>query len=599
MMSNPLNEELRKVLALNPSIEAILKKEGTLDEKRLELVNYLSEILIAIFDHADTIPSLEWVLCRDSVRVFRNILSHRSEELAGFSVLGFIDTLLRNEAPDQIALLTRGFILEIEHLIRGVSGKAGIYSDAPPPFLELQGRPAAVERSNYLSSMARESEKLMTRYPCGLDDDLIRIRSSNKEVIKRYFNISDLEWSDWQWHTRNIIRNSDVLADLVKLSDQELIGVRQARGNKIPFGITPYYLSLFDQQNMCVYDKAIRAQVLPPPDYVAAMRKSKDAEDCSMDFMLERDTTPIEGITRRYPNIVILKPVLTCPQICVYCQRNWEIEDVYSEEAALTPEKLDKAIAWIENTPEINEVLITGGDPFILTDEKLDELLARVASIEHVIRIRIGTRTFATLPQRSTDALVRIVTRYHEPGRREIMLITHFEHQAEITPDALMAVQKFRLFGVSVYNQLVYTFYNSKRFEATALRQKLRLIGVTPYYTFNTKGKGETDAYRVPIARLLQEQHEEARLLPGTVRTDEIVFNVPKLGKNYLRASQHRDMISVLPNGRRIYEFHPWEKQLALMGTYIYEDVSISEYLERLEEEGENPEDYKTVWYYY
>ncbi len=598
-MSNPLNEELRKVLALNPSIEAILKKEGTLDEKRLELVNYLSEILIAIFDHADTIPSLEWVLCRDSVRVFRNILSHRSEELAGFSVLGFIDTLLRNEAPDQIALLTRGFILEIEHLIRGVSGKAGIYSDAPPPFLELQGRSAAVERSNYLSSMARESEKLMTRYPCGLDDDLIRIRSSNKEVIKRYFNISDLEWSDWQWHTRNIIRNSDVLADLVRLSDQELIGVRQARGNKIPFGITPYYLSLFDQQNMCVYDKAIRAQVLPPPDYVAAMRKSKDAEDCSMDFMLERDTTPIEGITRRYPNIVILKPVLTCPQICVYCQRNWEIEDVYSEEAALTPEKLDKAIAWIENTPEINEVLITGGDPFILTDEKLDELLARVASIEHVIRIRIGTRTFATLPQRSTDALVRIVTRYHEPGRREIMLITHFEHQAEITPDALMAVQKFRLFGVSVYNQLVYTFYNSKRFEATALRQKLRLIGVTPYYTFNTKGKGETDAYRVPIARLLQEQHEEARLLPGTVRTDEIVFNVPKLGKNYLRASQHRDMISVLPNGRRIYEFHPWEKQLALMGTYIYEDVSISEYLERLEEEGENPEDYKTVWYYY
>ncbi len=599
MIRNELTEDLRRVLAINPSIEAIMTKRGTLDEKRLELVSYLSETLIAIFDHADTIPPLEWVLCRDSVRVFRNILSHRSEELAGFSVLEFIDTLMKNEAPYRVALLTRGFVTEIEHLVRGVSGKAGIYSDDPPAFLELEGPAAAIKRSDYLSSMARDSDKLMTRYPCGLDDDLIRIRSSNKEVIKRYFNVSDLEWNDWGWHTRNIIRNSDVLADLVKVSDQEIAGVRQTRSNRIPFGVTPYYLSLFDRQNMRVYDKAIRAQVLPPPDYVAAMRKSKDTKGCSMDFMLERDTTPIEGITRRYPNIVILKPVLTCPQICVYCQRNWEIEDVYSNDAAMPSEKLDKAIEWIENTPEINEVLITGGDPFIFTDEKLDELLARIASIEHVIRIRIGTRTFVTLPQRITDALVRTVTRYHEPGRREILLITHFEHQAEITPEAMTAVQKFRLFGVSVYNQMVYTFYNSKRFEATALRQKLRLIGVTPYYTFNTKGKEETDGYRVPIARLLQEQHEEARLLPGTVRTDEIVFNVPKLGKNYLRASQHRDMISVLPNGCRTYEFHPWEKQLALMDTYIYVDVPISDYLERLEKEGENLEDYKTIWYYY
>jgi lysine 2,3-aminomutase len=318
-----------------------------------------------------------------------------------------------------------------------------------------------------------------------------------------------------------------------------------------------------------------------------------------MDFMLERDTTPIEGITRRYPNIVILKPVLTCPQICVYCQRNWQIEDVYSDQAALSKDKLDNAIDWIAGTPEINEVLITGGDPLLFSDSQLDALLSRIAAIDHVIRIRIGSRTLVTLPQRITDSLVRTITRYHIPGKREVVVITHFEHMTEITPEAMAAVQKFRRFGIGVYNQLVYTFFNSRRFETAALRQQLRLIGVTPYYTFNTKGKDETDIYRVPIARLLQEQQEEARLLPGTVRTDEIVFNVPKLGKNYLRASQNRDVVSILPDGRRIYEFHPWEKKLALIDTYIYTDVSIHEYLKRLGENGENIEEYKTIWYYY
>lgn len=318
-----------------------------------------------------------------------------------------------------------------------------------------------------------------------------------------------------------------------------------------------------------------------------------------MDFMIEHDTSPIEGITRRYPNIVILKPILTCPQICVYCQRNWQIEDVHSENAALGQKQLERALRWIEDTPEINEVLITGGDPLLLASEKIEEILSCLARMDHVIRIRIGTRTPVTLPQRITERLVRTITRFHEPGRREIVLVTHFEHTTEITQDAMSAVQKFRRFGIGVYNQLVFTYYNSRRFETAALRQKLRLIGVSPYYTFNTKGKAETDLYRVPIARLLQEQHEEARLLPGMVRTDEIVFNVPLLGKNYLRAAQNRDVISILPDGKRVYEFHPWEKKLALVNTYVYTDVSIYNYLRRLRKDGEQIKEYGTIWYYY
>lgn len=309
--------------------------------------------------------------------------------------------------------------------------------------------------------------------------------------------------------------------------------------------------------------------MIPPLDYVTKMKELKDNKEPSMDFMLERDTSPIEGITRRYPMIVILKPILTCPQICVYCQRNWEIEDVCSPNAALSNEKMEKALQWIADTPEIKEVLITGGDPLLLSNAIIEKILARLSRIGHVERIRIGTRIPVTLPQRITDSLVGTINRFHNPGKREIAVVTHFEHPYEITPQAMEAVQKFRRSGMEVYNQLVYTTYNSRKFEAAALRLKLRLIGVAPYYTFNTKGKDETDDYRVPIPRLLQEQQEEARLLPGTVRTDEIVFNVPGLGKNYLRAMQHRDFISVLPDGRRVYEFHPWEKKLHLADTYI------------------------------
>jgi len=98
---------------------------------------------------------------------------------------------------------------------------------------------------------------------------------------------------------------------------------------------------------------------------------------------------------------------------------------------------------------------------------------------------------------------------------------------------------------------------------------------------------------------LLQEQKEEARLLPGSVRTDEIVFNVPRLGKNYLRAVQHHDIISILPDGRRVYEFHPWEKKLSLIDTYTYTDVPIYDYLKRLKATGEDISLYKSIWYYY
>ena len=599
MEKESIKNRLDKILNNAPVLKEIIFSSDPIDIKRKKINKFLADMLMATFDDDPAIPPLEWILTRDAIRVFRNILSTRNESLAGFSLLQYINDLLHKENFEQIQMPGSGFFAELDHLIRGITGKTGVYTDKIPAFIKHKGKKAARMRSSNLSTMGKTVEKFIDRYPNGLDKDVIRKRNNNIARILKHFNATESDWENWKWHTHHIIRNANVLNSLVKITDEEYHAVKLARKYKIPFGITPYYLSLMDNDTSRNNDYAVRSQVIPSIDYIKKLKEKKENKEFSLDFMLEQDTSPIEGITRRYPMIAILKPIMTCPQICVYCQRNWEIEDVYSRKAVLPKEKLENAIQWIAETPEIKEILITGGDPFLLSDTKIEELLLKLSHIKHIERIRIGTRTPVTLPMRITDSLVEKISKFHKPGKREILIVTHFEHSYEITPRTIEAIQKFRSTGITVNNQLVYTFYNSRKFEAVALRLNLRLIGVTPYYTFNTKGKEETDNFRVPIARLMQEQNEEARLLPGSVRTDEIVFNVPGLGKNYLRANQHHDVISILPNGRRVFEFHPWEKKLSLADTYIYTDVSIYDYLKRLKSIGENTAHYNTIWYYY
>jgi lysine 2,3-aminomutase len=590
---------LLETLDICPELKDILLQDVDIEGKRRQLRSFLSRLLMTTFDDNPDIPSLQWILTRDAISVFRGILSKRSERLSGFSFLTYLCGIIEGKEEVLFARPSKGFFAEFDHLLRGITGKTGVYPGKAPSFGKYHGERAARLRSDDLSRMAREARVQMERYPWGLDEDWRRRRRRNRDRILKHFGAGEEDWRNWRWHTKHLVRDAETLSRLVELSDEEREAVRLAREYRVPFGITPYYVSLMNRESATGEDTAVRAQVIPSLHYVRSLKAARDCAESSMDFMLERDTSPIEGITRRYPMIVILKPFMTCPQICVYCQRNWEIEDVHSHQATLSAEKLDMALQWIDDTPEISEVLITGGDPLLMSERRLIDILSRLSRNPRIERVRIGTRTPVTLPQRITEETAAAISRYHRPGRREVMIVTHFEHPSEITPEAVEAVQKFRRRGMDVCNQLVYTFYNSRRFEAAALRNRLRLAGVTPYYTFNTKGKEETDDFRVPIARLIQEQKEEARLMPGSERTDEIVFNVPGLGKNYLRAVQHHDVISILPDGRRVYEFHPWEKKMALVDTYVYTDVSIHDYLKRLRSVGENTRQYRSIWYYY
>lgn len=582
----------------NPELYTLLRDAPTLGVARKRTFDYLNGQELVFLNHDFNTHALELATVLDCVNVMKQIIAVRNEEVAGTSALRYLHDAARGtESTQELSL---GFIEEFRHLFRALRGQSKLYPETMTKLpRKVSGRAAARARSRGLDQLAEFVEERIRRFPSGLDSDVAERRKANRHRIMEAMACGRHGWNDYAWQIRHIVRDSDVLGRLIRLSPEEREGIDRAVADRLPFGITPHYVSLMDFNASRMLDHSVRAQVIPTPDYVAAMQANRKQDLHSLDFMQECDTSPIDLVTRRYPQIAILKPFNACPQVCVYCQRNWEIAEPMAPGAAATPVRIDAAIEWFRRHRYVTEILVTGGDPLAAGTEFIARIVERLARIRHVQRIRIGSRVPVTLPMRVTPALASAISRFHVPGKREICLVTHIQHVYEITSETLHAVQEFRSRGMSVYNQMVFTRENSRRFEAAALRRLLRLVGIDPYYTFSTKGKEETIDYRVPIARLLQEQKEETRLMPGLVRTDEAVFNVPGMGKNYVRAGQHHRLIMVRPDGRRVYEFHPWEKGISLAPTYVYTDVGIWEYLDWLKTVGENPRDYRSIWYYH
>jgi lysine 2,3-aminomutase len=593
-----------------PAILQILEQSETHDEARQHLLAYLGDLEADLRIGAFDIDRMEWASALDCIAAFKNMLSPENEAMAGFSTLDLLRHLGNGDSEDEIS---EGFVAEFTHLFRAINGQSGVGHgwlgsriDVGKDELDSlpgSGRRAAVARSRFLDQLADELWREVKRYPSGLDPSQIRTRHENRRQILEFLGGTSADWATAEWQSTHVLKGEDgakALRELVPLSSEELAAIRLAVRYRIPWGITPYYLSLFDfDSSDRRSDGQVRSQVIPPIHTVRAMIEHRQDRDRTLDYMRERDTSPIERITRRYPTIAIFKVCDTCPQVCTYCQRNWEISDAMMFERIPSREALEPAVDWFEQHDGITDVLLTGGDPLVLSDTLLSHLLARFGRMNHIRNIRIGTRVPVTMPMRVTDELAKRLGSAVLPGRRNVALVTHVESAHEVTPDLAAAVDRLRRNGVSVYNQQVYTLETSRRFQAVATRVALRQVGVDPYYTFYTKGKDEHRDYLVPIARILQERKEEARLLPGIFRTDEPVFNVPGLGKSHLRARQDRELIGVRADGRRVYLFHPWEKGIAPVAPWPYVDVSISEYLKRIEALGEDPAEYESIWYYY
>jgi lysine 2,3-aminomutase len=296
-----------RILGPVPQIRDILLAEGDLETKRSRIRTALTAILVNSYEKRPDIPSLEWVLTHDAVEAWHNLCSRRNESLAEFSFLDYLEALANGRPAANQPAPKAGFFAELDHLVRGIARQTGIYPNQAPAFIKHHGRKAARLRSADLSRLAKTGRRFMERYPGGLDPEVIRRRSRNKLRILKRFNATELEWNNWQWHCRRIVRDADTLASLVRLSNEEYLAVKTANESKVPFGITPYYLTLLDNRPDSPSDQAVRAQVIPSMHYVQSMAGARQQGCSSMDFMLEQDTSPFEAGTRRYPNIVILK----------------------------------------------------------------------------------------------------------------------------------------------------------------------------------------------------------------------------------------------------------------------------------------------------
>jgi len=577
-MSKSLIEKLWRE---NSEIFKLLKECEDLEEARKKLFKFSKDFEWKYREGEEVLHKLEYATALEAIKVFDNLISLRNEKIAGFSTLDYLWGLAKDNQKITEEV-DDGFLEEFIHLFKAMKGKADISSGWLRPllekdgvkiadFAEIKGREAGTSRSNYLDRLYEKVHNFIDRYPSGCDDQLVKEREENRQKILDYFDASLDDWNDYYWHLKHIFQDKDDLENLKKLvplTEEDIKAIEIAIENKIPFGITPHYLSLFDfSRSDRKYDYQVRSQVIPPMHYVTLMKKHRKERSYYFDFM--------------------------------YCQRNWEITGPMMPEAIPSNESLDKALEWFAKHTSMKDVLITGGDPLALGDEKIKYIMDRLCQMEHVINIRWASRTPVTLPMRITDELTKLIGSYLKPGKRNICVVTHIEGASEVTPELAEAVMKFRRQGIYVYNQLVYTLETSRRFQNAAARIAMKKAGVDPYYTFYPKGKTETKDYLVPVARLWQERKEEARLLPGQFRTDEPVFNVPRLGKNHIRAWQDRELIGLNKEGQRIYLWHPWEKGIASVEPYIYKDLPIYKYLQELAKRGEDIEEYKTIWYYY
>jgi lysine 2,3-aminomutase len=295
------------------------------------------------------------------------------------------------------------------------------------------------------------------------------------------------KWQDWQWQMRHSIRGIDRFESLlgVKFDPDERIQLQKTL-DTFPLSITPYYLSLInaaDYKNDPVFK-----QSFPSPSELII-------SDYDMADPLAEDTdSPVAGITHRYPDRVLFHVSNVCSMYCRHCTRKRKVGDM---DRIPVRDEVSEGIAYIRAHPEIRDVLLSGGDPFMLNDEYLDWILTEVRSIPHVEVIRIGTRMPVVLPYRVTDELVRTLKKHHP-----VWVNTHFNHPVEITTSSKEALRKLADAGIPLGNQsvLLAGVNDCPRIMKT-LVHKLVQNRVRPYYLYQCDLSEGLSHFRTPVGK--------------------------------------------------------------------------------------------------
>ena len=535
----------------------------------------------------------------------------------------------------------------------------------------------------------------INRWPSGLDkavhqlhihnkervlDQLVHRISESNQLNSRYkfpdglayeekYKLVTTWWNDYRFQLAMAIRNPhDLNSFLANSLSEETMNLLSAAYQKgIPFFITPYYLSLLDTSGQGYDDQALRSYILYSPQLVKAFGKitAWEKED-----VIEPGKPNAAGwllpdghnIHRRYPEVAILIPDTTgraCGGLCASCQRMYDFQSKrfnFNLDTLKPKEnwkaKLERLLGYFENDTQLRDILITGGDAFMSSNQSLKTILEAVYQMAlrkrasnlkrdngkkyaEIQRVRLGTRLPVYLPMRIDDELIDILRKFKEKatqlGVRQFIIQTHFITPLEVTTDAEEGIRKLLSAGWIIDNQLVYNVAASRRGHTAKLRQVLNKLGVLCYYTFTVKGFEENYAVFAPNARSVQEQHEEKRLgklsehdahlltqslnvtsdiascigsfmksrgLPF-LATDRNVLNLPAIGK-----SMTFQMVGITPQGKRILCFdHDSTRRHSpiidrLGKVFIIENKSIAAYLRQLTLMGENVNEYASIWNY-
>lgn len=256
---------LHRLWDANLEIHDLLKNSPNIEASRDSFYSYLEKAERSIFTLENDLHLLEKATVRECVKVLRSIIAPINESRSKFSALDCLWKLAHDKREELTSEVSVGFLMEFINLFRGgVKGKSNIYIENSevkkgiPAFLQMKGREAATARMKSLDDLGSTVRKYFKKYPSGLEEEIISWRDENREKILSYFNASESDWNDYAWQLKHVIRTSKPILDLIELSSEQRESIEKAVKNHIPFGITPYYLSLMDSNLSIGYDHAIR-----------------------------------------------------------------------------------------------------------------------------------------------------------------------------------------------------------------------------------------------------------------------------------------------------------------------------------------------------
>lgn len=299
-----------------------------------------------------------------------------------------------------------------------------------------------------------------------------------------FLDVPDEQWNDWKWQVKNRVETVDDLKKYMQLTPEEEEGIGACL-KTLRMAITPYYLSLMDLNNP---EDPVRKQAIPT---AAELYQSKAD---LLDPLHEDTDSPVKGLTHRYPDRVLFLITDMCSMYCRHCTRRrfaGHCDD------SVAKDQVDACIEYVRNHPEVRDVLLSGGDALLVSDERLEYIISELRKIPHVEIVRIGSRTPVVMPQRITQELCDMLKKYHP-----IWLNTHFNHPNEITEESAAACARLADAGIPLGNQSVLLAgVNDCIHIMRRLMHGLVQMRVRPYYIYQCDLSFGLEHFRTPVSK--------------------------------------------------------------------------------------------------